>query len=213
MLSSVYLVEYTLHQNLMTEIYTRNFDLHITVPSPNLAFLCRNLDCPNQSINLPHFFPLPSPLLSNNSFLSYPSVPFYTSFHCLPPSLHLLLLLLPLLLFLPLLHFPLSLPHPLPSLSLLPPSLFHSSIILFAFLSPPSFALLHSLSPYLPLSPSLPLTLQNVIFLSPLVPSLSSSFLFSSTPSLSPSLLSLSFLLPSLPSLCSIHNTVIYNST
>ena len=92
MLSSVYLVEYTLHQNLMTEIYTRYFDLHITVPSPNLAFLCRNLDCPNQSINLPHFFPLPSPLLSNHSFLSYPSVPFYTSFHCLPPSLHLLLL-------------------------------------------------------------------------------------------------------------------------
>ena len=44
MLSSVYLVEYTLHQNLMIEIYTRNFDLHITVPSPNLAFLCRNLD-------------------------------------------------------------------------------------------------------------------------------------------------------------------------
>ena len=43
-MSSVYLVEYTLHQNLMIEIYTRNFDLHITVPSPNLAFLYRNLD-------------------------------------------------------------------------------------------------------------------------------------------------------------------------
>ena len=28
----------------MIEIYTRNFDRHITVPSPNLAFLCRNLD-------------------------------------------------------------------------------------------------------------------------------------------------------------------------
>ena len=52
MLSSVYLVEYTLHQNLMIEIYTRNFDLHITVPSPNLAFLCRNLDYKPYSINL-----------------------------------------------------------------------------------------------------------------------------------------------------------------
>ena len=51
MLSSVYLVEYTLHQNLMIEIYTRNFDLHITVPSPNLAFLCRNLDYKPYSIN------------------------------------------------------------------------------------------------------------------------------------------------------------------
>ena len=40
MLSSVYLVEYTLYQNLMIEIHTRNFDLHITVPSPNLAFFC-----------------------------------------------------------------------------------------------------------------------------------------------------------------------------
>ena len=28
----------------MIEIHTRNFDLHITVPSPNLALLCRNLD-------------------------------------------------------------------------------------------------------------------------------------------------------------------------
>ena len=52
-LSSVYLVEYTLHQNLMIEIYTRNFDLHITVPSPNLAFLCRNLDYKPYSINQP----------------------------------------------------------------------------------------------------------------------------------------------------------------
>ena len=52
MLSSIYLVEYTLHQNLMIEIYTRNFDLHITVPSPNLAFLCRNLDYKPYSINL-----------------------------------------------------------------------------------------------------------------------------------------------------------------
>ena len=50
-LSSVYLVEYTLHQNLMIEIHTRNFDLHITVPSPNLAFLCRNLDYKPYSIN------------------------------------------------------------------------------------------------------------------------------------------------------------------
>ena len=50
MLSSVYLVEYTLHQNLMTEIHTQNFDFHITVPSPNLAFLCRNLDCKPYSI-------------------------------------------------------------------------------------------------------------------------------------------------------------------
>ena len=32
-LSSVYLVEYTLHPNVMIEIYTRNFDLHITVPT------------------------------------------------------------------------------------------------------------------------------------------------------------------------------------
>ena len=51
MLSSVYLVEYTLHQNLTIEIYTRNFDLHITVPSLNLAFLCRNLDYKPYSIN------------------------------------------------------------------------------------------------------------------------------------------------------------------
>ena len=51
MLSSVYLVEYTLHQNLMIEIHTQNFDLHITVPSPNLAFLCRNLDYKPYSIN------------------------------------------------------------------------------------------------------------------------------------------------------------------
>ena len=50
MLSSVYLVEYTLHQNLMIEIHIRNFDLHITVPSPNLAFLCRNLDYKPYSI-------------------------------------------------------------------------------------------------------------------------------------------------------------------
>ena len=50
MLSSVYLAEYTLHQNLMIEIHTRNFDLHITVPSPNLAFLCRNLDYKAYSI-------------------------------------------------------------------------------------------------------------------------------------------------------------------
>ena len=49
-LCSVYLVEYTLHQNLMIEIHTRNFDLHITVPSPNLAFLCRNLDYKPYSI-------------------------------------------------------------------------------------------------------------------------------------------------------------------
>ena len=35
----------------MIEIYTRNFDLHITVPSPNLAFLCRNLDYKPYSIN------------------------------------------------------------------------------------------------------------------------------------------------------------------
>ena len=51
-MSSVYLVEYiTLHQNLMIEIHTRNFDLHITVPSPNLAFLYRNLDYNPYSIN------------------------------------------------------------------------------------------------------------------------------------------------------------------
>ena len=50
-LSSEYLVEYTLHQNLMIEIYSLNFDLHITVPSPNLAFLCRNLDYKSYSIN------------------------------------------------------------------------------------------------------------------------------------------------------------------
>ena len=36
----------------MIEIYTRNFDLHITVPSPNLAFLCRNLDYKPYSINI-----------------------------------------------------------------------------------------------------------------------------------------------------------------
>ena len=51
MFSFVYLVEYTLHQNLMIELYTRNFDLHITVRSPNLAFLCRNLDYKPYSIN------------------------------------------------------------------------------------------------------------------------------------------------------------------
>ena len=54
MLSSVYLVEYTLHQNLVIEIHTRNFDLHITVPSPNLAFFCRNLDYKPYSINHGH---------------------------------------------------------------------------------------------------------------------------------------------------------------
>ena len=32
--------------------FTRNFDLHITVPSPNLAFLCRNLDYKPYSIIL-----------------------------------------------------------------------------------------------------------------------------------------------------------------
>ena len=36
----------------MIEIYTRNFDLHITVPSPNLAFLSRNLDYKPYSIML-----------------------------------------------------------------------------------------------------------------------------------------------------------------
>ena len=51
-LSLVYLVEYTLHQNLMIEIYTRNFDLHITVPSPNLAFFAETWTIsPIQSIN------------------------------------------------------------------------------------------------------------------------------------------------------------------
>ena len=55
-LSSVYLVEYTLHQNLMIEIHTRNFDVHITVPSPNLAFLCRNLDYKPYSIILSFCF-------------------------------------------------------------------------------------------------------------------------------------------------------------
>ena len=35
----------------MIEIYTRNFDLHIIVQSPNLAFLCRNLDYKPNSIN------------------------------------------------------------------------------------------------------------------------------------------------------------------
>ena len=51
MLSSIYLVEYTLHQNLVIEIYTRNFYLKVIVPSPNLAFLCRNLDYKPYSIN------------------------------------------------------------------------------------------------------------------------------------------------------------------
>ena len=41
----------TRFDNLMIEIHTRNFDLHITVPSPNLAFLCRNLDYKPYSIN------------------------------------------------------------------------------------------------------------------------------------------------------------------
>ena len=52
-LSSVYLVEYTLHQNLMVEIYTRNFDFHVTAPSPNLALLCINLDYKPYSMNNP----------------------------------------------------------------------------------------------------------------------------------------------------------------
>ena len=39
----------------MIEIYTRNFDLHITVPSPNLAFLCRNLDYKPYSIKFSSF--------------------------------------------------------------------------------------------------------------------------------------------------------------
>ena len=34
---------------MMIEIYTRNFNRHITVPSPN--FLCRNLDYKPYSIN------------------------------------------------------------------------------------------------------------------------------------------------------------------
>ena len=35
----------------MIEIHTRNFDLHMIVPSPNLASLCRNLDYKPYSIN------------------------------------------------------------------------------------------------------------------------------------------------------------------
>ena len=35
----------------MIKFHTRNFDLHITVPSPNLAFLCRNLAYKPYSIN------------------------------------------------------------------------------------------------------------------------------------------------------------------
>ena len=63
MLSLVYLVEYILYQNLMIEIYTRNFDFHITVPSPNLAFLCRNLDYKPYSIIKKTLLPPPSFLL------------------------------------------------------------------------------------------------------------------------------------------------------
>ena len=75
MLSSVYLVEYTLHQYLMIEIYTRNFDLHITVPSPNLAFLCRNLDykpysiiiyCCRTFVALPHILIITTSMTSDN---------------------------------------------------------------------------------------------------------------------------------------------------
>ena len=40
----------------MIEIHTRNFDLHITVPSLNLAFLCRNLDYKPYSIIQSHKF-------------------------------------------------------------------------------------------------------------------------------------------------------------
>ena len=95
------------------------------------------------------------PLLSHHSFPSYPSIlsypisiPSYLSFTCLPPSLRLPLLFVTSAFILTPASLPLllSLPH---SLSSLPPSPFHSPslIISFAFLSPPSFALLHSLSP------------------------------------------------------------------
>ena len=49
--SSVFLVEFILYQNLTIEIYTRYFDLHITVSSSNLAFMCRNLHYKPYSIN------------------------------------------------------------------------------------------------------------------------------------------------------------------
>ena len=154
------------------------------------------------SLATPPYFPIPlflptPPLLA--CFLPFTS---FCSF--LPPILHF--------------HFSPSLPHPLP------PSPFHSLLIPFALLSPPSFALLHSLSLSLcpfpsPLSLSLSVTLHNFIFLPQSVPSLSSSFLlFTSTPPYS-FLFSLSFLLPYLLLsqiivLCSIiHNRVIYNST
>ena len=190
------------------------------------------------TLPLPHFF---SPTSSLHPLFpttpSLPTPPFFPtiyrfiptpSFSCLPPSISFPLLFATSTFILTPPSLPLSLPHPLPSLSPFPPSPFHPLIIPSAFHLPPSFALLHYLSPYklspslflptsslalslsLPFSPSLlPLTLQNVIFLSLLVPSLSSSFLlFTFTPSLSSSLSPLHLfptsLSPSVPSLCCV---------
>ena len=94
---------------------------------------------------------------------SLPTPPFFPtlyrfiptpSFSCLPPSIRFPLLFATSTFILTPPSLPLSLPHPLPSLSPFPPSPFHPLIIPSAFHLPPSFALLHSLSPY-KLSPSL----------------------------------------------------------
>ena len=97
-----------------------------------------------------HSFPPLLPFLTLHSFLPYihPSLP---SFPCLPPSIRLPLLFATSTFILTPPSLPLSLPDPLLSLSPLtpfPPSPFHSLIIPSAFHLPPSFALLHSLSPY-----------------------------------------------------------------
>ena len=52
----------------MIEVYTWNFDLHIIVPSPNLALLCRNLDYKPYSINL-----VDDHMLDNNLYSSVQS--------------------------------------------------------------------------------------------------------------------------------------------
>ena len=109
------------------------------------------------SLPLPHFFS-PTSFISHHSFPSYPSIfsyPIsihsYPSFPCLPPSIRLPLLFATSTFILTPPSLLLSLPHPLPSLSPLtpfPPSPVHSLIIPSAFHLPPSFTLLHFLSPY-----------------------------------------------------------------
>ena len=167
--------------------------------------------------SFPHFPPL-LPFLPLHSFLPYIHVFLPPPFLACLLSFASLCYLLPLLLFLPLLHFhfPSHIPAFLPflpffpHLSILlsvPPLYIHRPPSLSSILFLPTGSLPLSLS--FSLSLSLPLILQNVIFISPSVPSISSSFLlFTPTPFLSPSLSPLHLfptsLSPSLPSLCCV---------